>query len=329
MSATEPLPVNDQTPEFQDEILLLHQGLLAERKWISSIYFYDTEGSRLFERITEQPEYYLTRTELEIMRRRGDEIASTIGREAMVIEPGSGAGEKVGLLLRMLRRPVAYVPVEISRNHLEASARVLAREFPAVEVLPVWADFTRPLDLPQPLRPPARRVVYFPGSTLGNFEPEGAVSLLRNFATMLGAGGTVLIGVDLAKNAPVLEAAYNDAAGVTAAFNRNMLTHLNRRFDANFDLMGFEHLAFYNEAEGRIEMHLRSLRDQIVDIAGARVNFVSGETIHTESSYKYTDARFAALVARAGFRLEKTWKDPAGLFSIRYLILEPGYEITV
>lgn len=325
MSAVEPVSVNDQTPGFQDEISLLHQGLLADRKWISSMYFYDAEGSRLFDRITAQPEYYLTRAELEIMRYRGDEIAAAIGREAMVIEPGSGAGEKVGMLLRLLHRPVAYVPVEISRNHLEASAQALAREFPAVEVLPVWADFTRSLDLPQPLRPPARRVVYFPGSTLGNFEPEDAVSLLRNFAAMLGTGGTVLVGVDLAKDARILEAAYNDAAGVTAAFNRNMLTHLNRRFDANFDLMGFEHLAFYNEVEGRIEMHLRSLRNQIVDVAGARVKLASGETIHTESSHKYTDARFAALVARAGFRLVKTWKDPAELFSVRCLV--PGPDL--
>jgi dimethylhistidine N-methyltransferase len=319
MSAEEPA-LDDQTPERREELQQLRHGLAQPEKWVSSMYFYDEAGARLFDRITELPEYYLTRAELAIMHRHAAEMAAEIGSGAMIIEPGSGAGEKVRLLLRALEEPVAYVPVEIARGHLEASAQALAREFPDLEVFPVWADFTRSIEIPEPRRPASRRAVYFPGSTLGNFEPEVAAALLRNFSGMVGPGGAALIGVDLAKDAKTIEAAYNDAEGVTADFNLNMLRNLNRRFGADFDLGGFEHLAFYDEREARVEMHLKSLRAQTVQVAGERVEFAPGETLWTESSYKYTDERFATLAEAGGFRLTRTWKDEEGMFSVRYLI---------
>ena len=314
------LPVlDDQTPEYAHAVRELIDGLRQPDKWISSIYFYDAEGSRLFDRITELPEYYPTRTELDILRTHGAEMARMIGSGAMLIEPGSGAGEKVRLLLRMLDDPVAYVPIDIAREHLRNSSEALAQDFPQLEVLPVWADFTRELDIPLAEHAARRRVVYFPGSTLGNFEPDDAVALLRNFAEMVCPDGAALIGVDLAKEAALIEPAYNDVAGVTAEFNRNMLVHINRRFGADFDPEAFVHRAFYNAAEGRMEMHLKSLRDQIIHLAGREIRIAAGESIHTESSYKYSDKRFAMLAQRGGFRLVKTWKDPQALFSVRYL----------
>ncbi|MGH8224731.1 MAG: L-histidine N(alpha)-methyltransferase [Gammaproteobacteria bacterium] len=318
--------LDDQTPAWREELQRLRHGLAQPQKWISSMYFYDDAGARLFDRITEQPEYYLTRTELAIMRRHVGEMAEKIGPEAMVIEPGSGAGEKIRLLLDALALPVAYVPIEIARHYLEASSGALAGDFPDIEILPVWGDFTQPLDIPTPARKVLRRVIYFPGSTLGNFEPRDAAALLENFAGMVGEGGVALVGVDLAKEAQVIEPAYNDAAGVTAAFNLNMLAHLNRRFHADFKLADFEHLAFYNERESRIEMHLRSCCRQTVHLDGEAVEFESGETIHTESSYKYTDERFAELAAAAGFRLIETWKDAVAMFSVRYLMRQSAGE---
>jgi len=311
--------LRDQTPERREELRQLLRGLAKPQKWISSMYFYDAAGSHLFDRITTLPEYYLTRTELAIMRERGAEMAAAIGPDAMVIEPGSGSGEKIRLLLQALERPVAYVPIEIAREHLEASSRDLAREFPQIEVLPVWADFTRELEIPRPRRQARRRLVYFPGSTLGNFEPPDAAELLRNFAGMAGAGGAALVGVDVAKPAARIEAAYNDAEGVTAAFNLNMLRNLNSRFGADFDPAAFEHDAFYDADQGRVEMHLRSLREQNVHLAGETIHFRAGESIHTESSYKFTEERFAALAERGGFRVMRTWMDAEGLFSVRYL----------
>ncbi|MGH8274140.1 MAG: L-histidine N(alpha)-methyltransferase [Gammaproteobacteria bacterium] len=317
--AAEAPELDDQAPAWREEIERLRHSLRQRQKWISSMYFYDEAGSRLFDRITGQPEYYITRTELAIMRNHAAEMARCIGPEAMVIEPGSGAGEKIRRLLRAFDSPVAYVPIEISRGHLEEAAGALAAEFPVLEILPVWGDFTRELDIPLAEHAARRRMIYFPGSTIGNFEPEDAATLLGNFAAMVGTGGAALIGVDLAKEAGVIEAAYSDAAGVTAAFNLNMLAHLNRRFHADFNLDHFEHLAFYNAGESRIEMHLKSLCAQTVHLGGERFDFAPGETIHTESSYKYTDERFALLAAAGGFRLVQTWKDVNNLFSVRYL----------
>lgn len=320
MEEPDPSPVlDDQTPEHEHELHELLHGLTRPEKWISSIYFYDAHGSRLFDRITELPEYYPTRTEVAILRNHGAEMARAIGPRAMVIEPGSGAGEKVRLLLHALEDPVAYVPIEIAREHLTNSAQALAQDFPKLEVLPVWADFTRDLEIPLAERAARRRVVYFPGSTLGNFEPEDAVALLHNFAGMVGVGGAALIGVDLAKDAALIEPAYNDSQGVTARFNCNMLAHLNRRFGADFDPRAFAHRAFYNATEQRVEMHLVSEREQDVHLGGRTIHFDEGESVHTESSYKYSDERFAALAQEGGFRLVKTWKDPEELFSVRYL----------
>jgi len=317
--AEQALTVDDQTPEHSEALRELQNGLSQRDKWISSIYFYDTHGSVLFDRITELPEYYLTRTETAIMQEYGADMARQIGPDALVIEPGSGAGEKIRLLLGALDRPAAYVPIEIAREHLRNSAEALARDFPELEVLPVWADFTRSLEIPDPARKAHRKIVYFPGSTLGNFEPDDAVLLLRNFASMVGEGGAALIGVDLAKKASLIEPAYNDSAGVTAAFNLNMLTHLNRRFGCDFEPENFKHEAFYNPGEGRIEMHLKSRCEQDVQLGGKTIHIGRGESIHTESSYKYSDERFAALAEQGGFRLVKTWKDPKKMFSVRYL----------
>ncbi len=316
--------LDDQSPQWLEELQRLRHGLRQTQKWISSMYFYDDAGARLFDRITEQPEYYLTRTELAIMRRHVGEMAERIGPEAMVIEPGSGAGEKIRLLLHALAHPVAYVPIEIARRHLEASSGALAGDFPDIKILPVWGDFTQPLDIPEPKQKVRRRAIYFPGSTLGNFEPGDAVALLENFAGMVDEGGVALVGVDLAKEASAIESAYNDAAGVTAAFNLNMLAHLNQRFGADFDISAFEHFAFYNERESRVEMHLRSRYKQTVQLAGEAVHFEADETIHTESSYKYTDERFAELAVAGGFRLLETWKDAESLFSVRYLVRQPA-----
>lgn len=314
--------LDDQSPARREELAQLRAGLREPQKWISSMYFYDEEGSRLFDRITALPEYYLTRTEMAIMQAFAEDMAACIGPNAAVIEPGSGAGEKIGLLLRALEDPVAYVPVEIARGHLEASAESLAREFPSLEILPVWADFSRPVELPPPRRAAARKLIFFPGSTIGNFEPGDAVELLKNLADMAGPRGAALVGVDLAKSAAMLEPAYNDAAGVTAAFNLNMLDHLNRRFRTDFVRDNFEHCAFYNARLARIELHLKSRCDQVVHVDGESVNIGAGETIHTESSYKYDDSAFAALARAGGFRLLRTWRDPEALFSVRYLEVE-------
>ncbi|MGH8161734.1 MAG: L-histidine N(alpha)-methyltransferase [Gammaproteobacteria bacterium] len=317
--AAEAPELDDQSPAWREELARLQQGLREPRKWISSMYFYDERGSRLFERITELPEYYLTRSELAIMRQHAGEIAVRIGPEAMIIEPGSGAGEKIGLLLRALATAVAYVPIEIARGHLEASSAALAADFPELEILPVWGDFTRAVEIPLAEHAARRRVIYFPGSTIGNFEPVAAGALLANFAAMVGAGGGAFIGVDLVKGADVIEPAYNDAEGVTAAFNLNMLAHLNRRFRADFDLERFAHRAFYNASESRVEMHLESLVEQTVRLGGESFRFAIGETIHTESSYKYTDELFSALSAAGGFRIAQIWKDPERLFGVYYL----------
>jgi dimethylhistidine N-methyltransferase len=319
MDAEQTLTVDDQTPEHAEALCELVRGLSQPEKWISSIYFYDDHGAVLFDRITELPEYYLTRIETSIMREHGADMARAIGPNALVIEPGSGAGEKIRLLLGALDNPVAYVPIEIAREHLRNSSETLARDFPELEVLPVWADFTRSLDIPKPTKEARRSIVYFPGSTLGNFEPDDAVSLLRNFAAMVGKGGAALIGVDLAKEAALIEPAYNDSEGVTAAFNLNMLAHLNRRFGADFNPENFVHEAFYNPGEGRVEMHLKSLCDQDVHLGGETIHIARNESIHTESSYKYSDERFAALAEQGGFRMVKSWKDPERMFSVRYL----------
>ncbi|HEX2484754.1 MAG TPA: L-histidine N(alpha)-methyltransferase [Myxococcota bacterium] len=294
-------------------------GLLAPRKSLPCKYFYDERGSALFERICELEEYYPTRTELAILRARAGAMAAALGPDCLVVEYGSGSGVKTQLLLGHLERPVAYVPVDISREHLRRSAAALSARYPALPVLPVCADFTQPFALPSPPRPPRRRAAYFPGSTIGNFAPAEARKFLTQVAELCGPGGALLIGVDLKKSRAVLERAYDDALGVTAAFNVNLLRRLNRELGADFRLDQFAHRALWNEVEGRVEMHLVSRCAQQVRLAGRRIRFEPGETIHTENSYKYDLRGFSSLARSAGFEVEQVWVDGGALFSVQAL----------
>ena len=273
----------------------------------------------MFEEITRLPEYYLTRTEASIMQTSVSEMAQRVGPNAAVIEFGSGAGDKIRVLLEHLNSPLAFVPIEISRDHLMTSARALAAEHPELSVIAVCADFTQPFELP-PIRGAQRKLVFFPGSTIGNFPPEQAVSLLKVMHHAAGEDGALLIGVDLIKDRSTLEAAYNDRLGVTAKFNLNLLTHINRELHADFDLSGFQHKAEYNASEQRIEMYLISQREQIVRIRDEHIRFDKGERILTEFAYKYDLDGFAKLASRAGFRVEQVWTDPLQHFSVQYLV---------
>ena len=305
-----------QQESMRDTIL---EGLRLEQKTLPAFYFYDERGSQLFDEITELPEYYLTRTEISIMRERGAEIGALVGERASIIELGSGSSLKTRLLIDSLRDLAAYVPVEIARDQLMMAARSIAADYPQVEVLPVCADFSEPFDLPHPRIPPERNLVYFPGSTIGNFHSDEAYDLLRAMRRIANTGGALLIGVDLVKDRATLERAYNDAQGVTAEFNLNMLVRLNRELDADFDLDAFRHRAVWNEAKSRIEMHLVSARAQVVHVAGEPIEFGAREYILSECSYKYTPQGFAALAAEAGFDVRRLWTDAASLFSVQYL----------
>lgn len=310
----------DLEPAAHDEQREIVTGLASDPKQISPKYFYDETGSQLFEKICEQPEYYPTRTEIGIMRDNLAEIAELIGPHASIIELGSGSSVKTRLLLEHVLDLAAYVPVDISREHLASTAAELAEEFPEVEVLPVCADFTQPFELPSPGRIPDRNIVYFPGSTIGNFSTQQALELLTVMRAQAKDGGALLIGVDLEKSKAILEPAYNDAEGVTADFNLNLLARLNREHDANFELDAFEHTAIYDEEHRRIEMRLISLQEQSVSVAGRRFDFDEGEYIITEHSYKFSLDRFAALAREAGFEQRKCWTDAAGMFSVQYLV---------
>jgi dimethylhistidine N-methyltransferase len=302
---------------FRQDVLA---GLRRPHKELPCKYFYDARGSQLFDRICEQPEYYLTRTELAILRRHAPDMAAALGPRCLLIEYGSGSGLKTPLLLERLSDPAGYVPVDISREHLLASAMALAERFPALEVCPVWADFTELFGVPTPARPTGRRAVWFPGSTIGNFGPDEAARLLGRIAALVGPGGGLLIGVDLRKSAAVLDPAYNDAAGVTAAFNLNLLARINHELGADFDLNKFEHLAFFSDPLSRIEMHLVSRTRQTVHIAGVGIPFVEGESIRTECSYKYSREAFRQLAEEAGLQVQQVWTDTDDLFSVQYLV---------
>jgi L-histidine N-alpha-methyltransferase len=293
-------------------------GLAAAPKRIPPKYFYDPAGSRLFERITELPEYYPTRTECGILKERASEIARFIPEAAALVEFGSGSSQKVRLLLEKLPTLGAYVPVDISAEFLDEEAARLRREFPHLTVIPVAADFTRSFALPSSVlgRP---RAGFFPGSTIGNFEPMEAEGFLRHAARILGTGAPFVIGVDLVKDAHILNAAYNDAEGVTAAFNLNLLARANRELGADFDLDAFAHRAFFNQAASRIEMHLVSRKRQTVRLLGHVFAFAPDETIHTENSYKYTLDGFTGLAGKAGWRSEAAWTDAERLFSVHML----------
>ena len=312
--------VASSAPSSADALLRdVLDGLSQPQKKLLPKYFYDDRGARLFERICEQPEYYLTRTELEILRRHGSDIARAVGPRAQMVEYGSGSGIKTQLLLAALEEPVAYTPVEISGSALSASVHVLAERFPQIEMLPLCADFMAPLTLPSARRAAASTLVFFPGSTLGNFETADAVRLLRLMREEMGASGAALVGIDLQKDPARIEAAYNDAAGVTAAFTLNLLTRLNRELDADFDLAQFRHRARYNISAGRIETHIVSCRDQRVQVGGMNVDFAAGEAMLVEYSNKYSMAGFAAMAAEAGLRVTESWTDPESLFALQLL----------
>lgn len=310
------IDLHAETSRFLEEVT---EGLSRPVKALPPKYFYDERGAGLFDAICELPEYYLTRAELAIMRDHAGEMARQLGPGCAVIEYGSGSGRKTRLLLKALS-PAAYVPIDISREQLQATAKEIAAEFPGLPVTAVCADYSRSPGLP-PLAgaPPRRRVVYFPGSTIGNLTPAEAAGFLANACRLAGPGGGMLVGVDLKKDAARLNAAYNDARGVTADFNLNLLARINRELGANFDLAAFRHHAFYNEAAGRIEMHLVSLAEQRVRIGRAEFAFRDGETIHTESSYKYSVEEFRALARRAGFEARECWTDGERQFAVHYL----------
>jgi dimethylhistidine N-methyltransferase len=295
-------------------------GLRLAPKRLSSKYFYDADGSALFERICEQPEYYLTRTELAIMHEHIVDMAATLGPELLLLEYGSGNGAKTGLLLSHLQDPVAYVPVEISRSALLDSIPRLAAIVPHVHILPLCADFTQNLSAPKTALRPRRTVVYFPGSTLGNFDAKQSLALLRRMHETMGANGGALIGIDLKKDPQEIEAAYNDAAGVTAQFTLNMLARFNRELGATFELSQFRHRAHYNPMAGRIETHIVSQCDQNVRVAGESIAFAKSEAMLVEYSCKYSLAEFAALAEKAGLRVERVWTDSAQRFSVQYLV---------
>jgi L-histidine Nalpha-methyltransferase len=316
--------LKDYQPTLADERECILAGLQADRKRLSPKYFYDQRGSELFERICQLPEYYPTRTELGIMRSHRAAIAAAVGARACVIEFGSGSSVKIRLLLDILGDVVAYVPVEISGDYLKGVAGSLAADFPDIEIRPVCADFTQPFELPKLQRPARRRVAYFPGSTIGNFEPADALEVLRVMRRQVGDDGALLIGVDLQKDPAILERAYNDAAGVTAEFNLNLLRRLNRELGANFELARFRHRADYNAGAGRIEMYLISERAQQVRLGGETIDFAAGERILTEYSHKYTLQGFADLARDAALRVECVWTDDNGLFSVQYLAATGG-----
>jgi dimethylhistidine N-methyltransferase len=303
---------------FREEVI---EGLLKPQKELSSKFLYDEKGSQLFDQICDLEEYYPTRTELGIMRCYGAEMAKALGSNCLLIEYGSGSSLKTRLLLDLLESPAAYVPVDIAKEHLLGSAQALAKAYPGLEILPVCADYTSYFELPQPSRPTGQRVIYFPGSTIGNFDPEPAKYFLKHMAYVVKRGGGLLIGVDLKKDPLILHRAYNDREGVTAEFNLNLLARINRELGADFQLNQFRHYAFYNPAQNRVEMHLISLTEQTVHLDELELDFKAGESIWTESSYKYSPAEFARLAATAGFRVAQVWTDPLSLFSVQYLTL--------
>lgn len=303
-----------------DNILEIHAGLSRAVKSISPKFFYDDKGSQLFDAICELPEYYPTRTELGIMQANIEELARLIGPQASLIELGSGSSLKTRVLLKQLQDLAVYVPVDISQEHLLLTAECIRADFPAIEVLPVVADFTQVFDLPSPTVMPLRNIIYFPGSTIGNFSADEAHSLMRVMHQQAGEDGGMLIGVDLRKDKAILERAYNDSQGVTAEFNLNVLRHLNREFGATFDLEKFSHRAIYNVEAGRIEMYLDSLAEQSVYVGDKIFHFDKNESILTEHSYKYTLTQFAGMVLAAGFRVEQVWLDSEQLFSVQYCV---------
>lgn len=309
--------LHPELSDFRDDVL---SGLRAAPKALPPKYFYDKRGSELFERITQLADYYPTRTEIGILEQRAEHIAELLGEDCLLVEYGSGASRKVRILLDALNGDDRYVAIDISRQHLVESAELLAEEYPALDVYAVCADYTQPFELPAAaLEGAGRRAVFFPGSTIGNFDRPEAADFLRLTAAEVGSGGLLLIGVDLKKDKRLLERAYDDSEGVTAAFNLNLLRRINRELDADFDLDGFAHRAVYDESRGRVEMYLESLRDQCVRIGEERIPFARGETIHTENSHKFSVEEFQDLARACGFEPLEVWTDQAELFSVHYM----------
>jgi len=310
----------DFKPGFESFLAEVLIGLRKPQKELPSKYFYDERGSHLFKRICELKEYYIPRIEASIMQAHIREMVELIGPHVLVIEYGCGNCEKVRLLIDRLHDPVAFIPIDISQEQLLHVTKELALIYPRLQVLPVCADYTSSFELPIPKQSSKRTVVYFPGSTISNFDPIPAKHFLEHVANICGSDGALLIGVDLKKDPAVLHSAYNDNEGITAAFNLNLLERINRELDSDFQLDGFQHYAFYNPRESRIEMHLVSQRDQVVHINRETISFARGESIWTESSYKYNLGEFEQMATAAGFRVERVWVDERQWFSVQYLV---------
>jgi dimethylhistidine N-methyltransferase len=321
LTAIESLPELPSTTDFFTDVVA---GLASNPRTVPCKYFYDERGAALFQKICELPEYYVTRTEIDILDRNRTEIASQLGPAIQLIGLGTGAGTKTRILIEALENPAVYVPVDISETQLRQSTALFREIFPELEILPVCADYLQAVVLPSPRHKSARKIVYFPGSTIGNFEPDEAIGFLRRIANVCRGHGGLLIGVDLKKDEQVLKAAYNDRAGVTAQFNLNLLQRVNRELGADFDLDQWQHRAIYNSEAGRIEMYLISEIDQFAHVNQHKFHFRRGDKIITEFSYKYAPQEFAALADKAGFDFVRMWTDAARLFGIFYFSCSPG-----
>ncbi|MBT5429093.1 MAG: L-histidine N(alpha)-methyltransferase [Rhodospirillaceae bacterium] len=308
------LDLQPKLENFKDAVI---QGLGHDRKYVPPKFFYDTEGSELFDQICETQEYYVTRTEIALISAIGSDLQSLIGLNSSIIEYGCGSSLKIRALLSTLMSPSEYFAIDISKSHLIKTVREIAKDYPSLRVGGVCADFSEKIVLDQSKGPSLiNRLGFFPGSTIGNQTPDLARILLERMSATLGSNGQLLIGVDTKKDADLLNQAYNDKLGYTAKFNLNLLTRIKRELQADFDVTNFQHKAFYNESEGRIEMHLNSKEAQDIVIDDVKFSFKKGESIHTESSYKYTEGEFSDLLSQSGFSLVKSWSDPAELFRI-------------
>jgi len=316
--------VLDREPAKSEFVSEAIAGLSSTPRTLPCKYFYDARGAALFQKISELPEYYLTRAELQILDRYCGDIARALGPNIELIGLGTGAGTKTRILLEKLEVPAAYIPVDISKKQLERSTASFRKIFPTLEILPVCADYLEPIRLPSPARQALRKIVYFPGSTIGNFEPDAARQFLQRVANHCRRGGGLLIGVDLQKDRHVLERAYNDSAGVTAQFNLNLLARANRELGADFDLEQWQHYAVYNSTESRIEIYLISEIDQTVRVQDRQFDFRAGERIATEYSYKYTKESVIELTREAGFDFSQMWTDDARWFGVFYFICSRG-----
>jgi len=316
--------VLDREPAKSEFLSEAIAGLSSTPRTLPCKYFYDARGAALFQKISELPEYYLTRAELQILDRYCGDIARALGPNIELIGLGTGAGTKTRILLEKLEVPAAYIPVDISKKQLERSTASFRKIFPTLEILPVCADYLEPIRLPSPARQALRKIVYFPGSTIGNFEPDAARQFLQRVANHCRRGGGLLIGVDLQKDRHVLERAYNDSAGVTAQFNLNLLARANRELGADFDLEQWQHYAVYNSTESRIEIYLISEIDQTVRVQDRQFDFRAGERIATEYSYKYTKESVIELTREPGFDFSQMWTDDARWFGVFYFICSRG-----